>query len=71
MPATIIYPNPTRNSIHLSSIAPEHYEVYSLLGERVLKGIANGTIDISRLPNGRYYFRLSATGKLAPFTVLR
>jgi pimeloyl-ACP methyl ester carboxylesterase len=53
-----LYPNPTKNTINLEILQDVHYELFSPLGQRLLKGNLTGNtkqIDLSQLPPSIYY----------------
>lgn len=58
----IIYPNPTKDLLHLSSMSELDntvYTVFDLQGKRVLNAkLTSNTIDVSNLANGHYILRL-------------
>ena len=56
-----LYPNPSHDRIQITSdISIEHYELYSVLGTRVVSNtVTNNEIDISLLEVGTYLVRLS------------
>ncbi|WMI69098.1 FG-GAP-like repeat-containing protein [Mangrovimonas sp. YM274] len=58
----IIYPNPTKDLLHLSSMSQLDntvYTVFDLQGKRVLNAkLTSNTIDVSNLANGNYILRL-------------
>ncbi|MFD2542978.1 FG-GAP-like repeat-containing protein [Lacinutrix gracilariae] len=63
----VIYPNPTKDIVHItSSVALNHatYTIYDITGKQVLNAnlIAN-TIDVSKLSTGIYVLKIMADGK--------
>ena len=60
--ATIIYPNPTYNLLHIETAAPTHgqaYVIYNDLGQSVHKGkLTENVIDVSDLASGIYQLHL-------------
>ncbi len=57
----VLYPNPTKNNLHVSGVdAFSRFEISDILGRRVKKGQlseSNG-IDVSELPSGAYQIRI-------------
>jgi dienelactone hydrolase len=54
------YPNPTRNTIYFNIDETVHFELFSLLGQHILKGQLtkeNNQIDLTRFSTGIYYLR--------------
>lgn len=50
-----VYPNPTSDILTLnSSTAIKQFEIYSLVGQRVLQGQYQTQIDVSELQSGQY-----------------
>lgn len=56
-----LYPNPTTAVLNITSVSEKAtYNVYSLVGQTVLKGrISNNPIDVSTLPSGNYMIEIS------------
>ncbi|RYY64020.1 MAG: T9SS type A sorting domain-containing protein, partial [Chitinophagaceae bacterium] len=56
------YPNPVRDRLFIELEQKANYEVYSMLGSKVLSGnlLPNGSIDVSGLQGGMYLVRLSS-----------
>jgi hypothetical protein len=57
---TIIYPNPSKNSIQLSGLDKnEKYTIYNIIGRQIKNGIIanNDKIDIRNLTNGLYLLK--------------
>jgi cytochrome c peroxidase len=52
-----IYPNPAHNSINIESISLEEIMIFDALGNIYFKGLANGEINISNYPKGKYYIK--------------
>lgn len=55
------YPNPTKNVINLRIEKDVSYELFSVVGQRVLSGKLQGQnkqIDVSKLPAGIYYLHI-------------
>jgi hypothetical protein len=50
-----IYPNPTSNTLHFSMVCD--YEIYTILGRRILEGKQASKVDVSRLEEGMYLFK--------------
>ena len=71
--AMTIYPNPAHNKLLISgtTTAPLNYAIMNTIGNIVLQGVSNEhTIDISVLPVGNYFIRLTAGGQsLAVFKI--
>ena len=72
-PTLNVYPNPATKTITLGneSIKDGYFEIYNLLGEKVLENafIATQKFDISTLPKGIYFIKIrnensSSSGKL-------
>jgi hypothetical protein len=66
-----IVPNPARDEIQISilrkSSEPIAFELYDVLGKRVVKKAsleARSTLDVSTIPEGTYYLRASASGEV-------
>ena len=58
-----MYPNPTSGILYIeTSQAFQSYEVYNLIGQRLLKGNVTGSIDIKDLSKGTYIIRLITQG---------
>lgn len=57
-----LYPNPANDFINIEAISNSQtdfeYEVYNLLGSKVLNGKTSGQIDISHLANGTYILQI-------------
>ena len=56
-----IYPNPTKNKVHLEISKDVHYELFSPLGQRLLGGDLRGEnkqIDLSQFPASMYYLHI-------------
>lgn len=80
-----MYPNPARNVINLflpNIIKNTRYEIYNILGEKIMDGLFNDQnvrqqINISNLYSGTYYLKISSLNKpdqmlfVAPIVVLR
>lgn len=57
-----VYPNPARTHITINSKPGNQYEIYSILGERVLNGTMHSSsmqIDISNLVSNVYFIRVN------------
>lgn len=53
---SLIYPNPATNYIYFTEpSSASTFKIYNLKGETILKGVANGPIDISSLLTGIYF----------------
>tara|TARA_B110000091_G_scaffold179363_1_gene195565 strand:+ start:406 stop:1416 length:1011 start_codon:yes stop_codon:yes gene_type:complete len=55
------YPNPTKNTIYFNVSEPVLFELFSPLGQRILKGRLtkeNQQIDLTHFPTGIYYLRI-------------
>jgi len=48
------YPNPTSNSLHISTAKELNYSIYSLDGRSLKTGITLDQIDVSSLQSGLY-----------------
>lgn len=53
-----IFPNPSSNSIYVSTKLNKELAVYSLTGSEVLTGISNQKLDISKLSPGLYFVKV-------------
>lgn len=59
----VVYPNPTKDNVHINNIVLEKASVYNSLGQLVKSftlnsGTTHNTIDLSGLPKGVYYVYL-------------
>src|SRR5690606_15805449 len=55
-----LYPNPASGILYIeTSQELQSYEVYNLIGQRLLKGNVNDNINLSDLSNGTYILRLT------------
>jgi len=57
-----LYPNPTKNTVNLEISEDVHYELFSPLGQRLLKGYLTGgnkQIDLSQFPANMYYLYIN------------
>ncbi len=62
---TILYPNPTTNTVHLQGAIWPEYKICLLNGQTAAEGIiTNQTIDLSNLPAGQYIIQLISADKL-------
>jgi hypothetical protein len=63
-PKISLFPNPASSVLNISgSNSSEHFIVYSSSGQMVLSGKHYGSIDISTLPNGLYFYTSDFTRK--------
>jgi len=54
-PSLIIYPNPVKDIIHISSDKPMHsIRIYNMYGTEVLQTVDTNCINVSHLPTGIY-----------------
>ena len=54
----IIYPNPVKDILHISSDKPIHsIRIYNMYGTEVLQTVATNCINVSHLPSGIYMVR--------------
>jgi len=54
-PSLIIYPNPVKDILHISSDKPMHsIRIYNMYGTEVLQTVATNCINVSHLPTGIY-----------------
>lgn len=62
-----IYPNPVKNTLHVSGSSIETVDVYSINGKHILsQQLSAQTIDVSNLANGMYFVNLKdANGNTA------
>lgn len=68
------YPNPVRNHLFIDVEAKFDYEIYSILGSRVLSGnlLPSGSIYVSGLEKGMYLVRLSnEKGNIQTFKIIK
>ena len=57
-PSLIIYPNPVKDILHISSDKPIHsIRIYNMYGTEVLQTVATNCINVSHLPSGIYMVR--------------
>ena len=57
-PSLIIYPNPVKDILHISSDKPMHsIRIYNMYGTEVLQTVATNCINVSHLPSGIYMVR--------------
>jgi photosystem II stability/assembly factor-like uncharacterized protein len=72
-----MYPNPASTEVTISfkSGRPEKYRtaIYNLLGESILRGSDEETINVSSLGSGQYFLRVITDGKIQtlPLSVIR
>ena len=63
-----LYPNPVKDKLTVESEQMiDHYEVYSILGEKVSSREVNATvfeINVNELPQGVYFIRLHSDGMI-------
>lgn len=63
-PKISLFPNPASSVLTISGLnSSERFIIYSSNGQLVLSGIHNGTIDVSALPNGLYFYTSDFTRK--------
>ncbi len=57
----LIYPNPTQDIIHIKSTISQSFEIsiYDTLGKRLIYATSKQSIDISLLPKGIYFIRIT------------
>lgn len=68
------YPNPVRDHLYIELEQKVNYEVYSILGSKVLSGnlFPDSGIDVSGLEGGMYLVRLwDGTGKVRTFKFIK
>jgi len=53
-----IFPNPSSSSINVPS-SIKKYEIYSLIGTKVLEGIKGGLVNVSNLKTGSYFVKMT------------
>ena len=57
-PSLIIYPNPVKDILHISSDKPMHsIRIYNMYGTEVLQTVDTNCINVSHLPTGIYMVR--------------
>lgn len=57
-PSLIVYPNPVKDILHISSDKPIHsIRIYNMYGTEVLQTVATNCINVSHLPSGIYMVR--------------
>jgi photosystem II stability/assembly factor-like uncharacterized protein len=55
-----VYPNPTSGIIHVENSENNQYEVFNIIGEKVLEGkVMNNQINIDNQVNGIYYIKIN------------
>ncbi len=57
-----LFPNPVNDdqlNIQIFGVKPETYQIYNLMGQRVMSDHFNNTIDVSKLANGLYLIEIS------------
>src|SRR5690606_6372753 len=68
-----LYPNPTNGLLDIeTSQEIQSYEVYNLIGQRLLSGSFTGTIDIKDISKGTYIIKLTIpTGEVFTEKVIK
>jgi hypothetical protein len=54
----LVYPNPSVGFLEIDDIDYQDYEIYSILGKKLLSGAKQNRISITNLPNGTYFIHL-------------
>ena len=71
----VYYPNPAKDYLILSNSTPiESYEVYNLLGQKVMRSSANSSevrIDTSNLSTGAYMVKVEVEGASTVFKIMK
>jgi hypothetical protein len=50
----VVSPNPTSGLLKIVLTSSAEYEVFNINGQRVIRGVTEGQIDITNLPTGSY-----------------
>jgi hypothetical protein len=51
-----IYPNPVSSILNIAIERPINFKIINTLGQTIQQGVTTQNIDVSKLPNGVYYF---------------
>lgn len=66
--ASIIFPNPSKDKIFISSVKPAYYKIYNIIGSLIKENKLNSKeIDVSSLQTGTYLLEIIEEGKLSTF----
>ncbi len=66
-----LYPNPTRGLVHIEAQDLQGYEVYNLLGQRLLSGNSE-VINLQELSQGTYIVKVrTQSGEVMTHTVIK
>jgi hypothetical protein len=60
----LAYPNPAKHFVIIEGISNGYLEVFNSSGKKVINSITNGTVDVSLLPSGYYYFNIIQADKV-------
>ncbi|NJX15809.1 T9SS type A sorting domain-containing protein [Tamlana crocina] len=61
--ATTLYPNPTKDRIHINTLQKALYKLTNINGQILVKGVLHGgnnTIDISHFQDGMYFLNINS-----------
>ncbi len=65
-----VYPNPASDFIYFNTKTDNtNYEIFNSVGNSLMKGIMSTSIDISQLPTGVYFAKLTSGYEHKPFIV--
>ena len=69
----ILYPNPTKNTVSISSeVDTETIKIYNVLGERLTTNIQNNTVDLSKYNSGVYFIKIQdANGSIEAYKIIK
>ena len=69
----ILYPNPTKNKVSISSeIDIETIEIYNILGERLTTNLQNNTVDLSNFNIGVYFLKTQdVNGSINTYKIIK
>lgn len=58
-----LWPNPTKNQIHINAATNESVSIYNLIGQRIQQSaLENGTLNVSNLQSGMYVLEMTKEG---------
>ena len=60
-----IYPNPANNLLTISNVNVQHVVIFNINGQVMLKQDFSNTVDVSALPKGMYFIKVSSADGLA------
>jgi hypothetical protein len=59
-----VYPNPATNFINIDSeMKVDKYEIFTIIGQKVMEGFDKNKINISELPSGMYFIKFEIESK--------